>query len=131
MNRDLQELCAVSERTARRWRAAGTMPAKLAAWVSVALGGDLGAICPVWRGWRLQGGELFGGDLAVGFRPGEVLAIPYTRALVRSYQIDQRVAREPMQADLLSGKFEPAPELTIENDSQLYSRLAASGARRG
>jgi hypothetical protein len=116
MQSDLIQLCAVSERTARRWRACGTMPAKLAAWVAVSLGGDLGGVDAAWRGWCLKGGELYGPDLALGFKPGDVLAIPYVRALVKNYQREQRIERrEPAQADFISGKYEPARERAPES----------------
>jgi len=43
---ELAELCAVSVRTARRWKARGTMPTALGRWVSLAVTGDLVADIP-------------------------------------------------------------------------------------
>lgn len=100
---ELAEWCAVSVRTARRWRARGTMPAMLAAWAAILTGGDLGSVDERWKGWRIQAGELYGPDLAHGFKPADVLSLPYVQAQVKHYQREQRF---PRQADALSGAYE-------------------------
>jgi hypothetical protein len=71
----LAQACGISVRTARRYKASGSMPFALAVLWAVLGEGDLGAVCPQWRGWTLRDGQLFAPE-GYGFRPGEVRAIP-------------------------------------------------------
>lgn len=90
--------CGVSVRTARRWRAAGQMPAAYALGLALVEDGDLGAVAPDWRGWRLIRGQLFSPD-GWGFTPGEIQAAPLHVLLIG--ELRRQLAR-PQQFDLLA-----------------------------
>jgi hypothetical protein len=83
----------ISVRQARRFKAAGKMPALYAMAWALAVEGDLGAAFPAWRGWAMRDGQLFAPE-GYGFRPGEVRAIPMRAAQLRELE---HVAREPRQ----------------------------------
>jgi hypothetical protein len=73
----LAVLCGVTERQARRWRAARRLPAKYLALLEQRAG-ELGALDAAWNGWRLFRGELIDRD-GNRYRPGDVVAIPLRR----------------------------------------------------
>lgn len=83
----------ISLRTARRYKAAGEMPAVYALAWAIAVDGDLGAVFPTWRGWSMRDGQLWAPE-GYGFHPGEVRAIP-----LRAQQIAHmtRELSEPRQ----------------------------------
>jgi hypothetical protein len=83
----------ISIRQARRFKAAGTMPALYGLAWSLAIDGDLGAVFPDWSGWAMRDGQLWAPE-GYGFRPAEVRAIP-----LRQQQIAhlERESREPRQ----------------------------------
>jgi hypothetical protein len=89
----------ISIRQARRFKAAGTMPALYGLAWSLAIDGDLGALFPEWRGWVMRAGQLWAPE-GYGFRPGEVRAIP-----LRAQQLAhmQRELSEPRQLRLAVG----------------------------
>jgi len=51
----------------------------------------------------VKDGELYSADLANGFRPADILSLPFVRAQVRHYQREQRF---PRQADFIAATFE-------------------------
>jgi hypothetical protein len=65
----------ISLRSARRYKAAGQLPFPYAVMWAVLGCGDLGAIRPEWRGWRIHGGQIVTPD-GYGFSPGELAAVP-------------------------------------------------------
>jgi hypothetical protein len=105
----LAELAGVHITTARRWKREGA-PAMEDRFLRILTEGDLGEIDPVWRGWNLKRGVLCGLD-GFFFTPGEVMGIPFTKALLKTLQ--QREAHErrfAVQADWIEGRYvEPAP----------------------
>lgn len=86
----------ISVRQARRYKAAGHMPALYGIAWALAIDGDIGAVFPAWRGWRLRDGQLWAPE-GYGFRPGEIAAIP-----LRAQQIAHlsRELQEPRQLAL-------------------------------
>lgn len=100
----LARVLGVPTRTARRWKAAGRLPAP---WLLLFLllgERDLGALDEAWRGWRLARGEIVSPE-GLAFRPGEVLA-----ASIRMQQLAEleRQLREPQQWNLLPAAAEAA-----------------------
>src|SRR6478735_924718 len=89
--------CGVSIRTARRWKASGSMPAIYLLGLQLLEEGDLGALHPAWRGWCLRRDQLFSPE-NWGFRPGELLAIPLQQQLVGELR---RQLAKPAQFELL------------------------------
>lgn len=89
----LARALGISERTARRFKASGQMPFAYAVVWAVLAEGDLGAVDPAFKGWRIERGRIVAPE-GYGFRPGELLAIP-----LRMQQIAhlEREAREPRQ----------------------------------
>lgn len=93
-------LAGVHITTARRWKRAG-MPEPVRRLLHIMVNGDLSAISRAWRGWALRAGALVGPD-GITATPGEVLAIPFVRAQVQSYQARARFA---LQADWVDGRY--------------------------
>ena len=79
---ELVRLCGCSERTARRWKASGAMPAALAQWVGLHQDGGLGPVDAHWRGWMLRRGALISPE-GWEFRPGSVAAA-FADAVIRA-----------------------------------------------
>ena len=99
---ELARLTGVHVTTARRWKRGAPLEPPVARLLSLLLTGDLGAISPAWRGWRLVDGKLYGPDLVDGFTPGDVLSIPYLRSQVAAYQSRLRFA---VQADWVACSY--------------------------
>jgi hypothetical protein len=58
---------------------------------------DLGELHPDWRGWTLsRDGKLYYEAWRRGFEPGELAALPYTWALVRTFEREKKT----LQAEL-------------------------------
>ena len=90
---ELVRLCGCSERTARRWKACGVMPAALAQWVGLQQGGSLGPVDAHWGGWMLRRGALISPE-GWEFRPGDVLSLPLLRMQLSAQRVAARQARE-------------------------------------
>jgi hypothetical protein len=88
---ELAQLTGAHPTTARRWKRAVRVPRWLETLVRVIREGSLAEISAAWDGWRIVGGELVSPE-GVATTPGEIRAIPYTRALVAQYQGQQRLA---------------------------------------
>lgn len=99
---ELARLTGAHVTTARRWKRGAPLEPPVARLLRILLTGDLGAISPAWRGWRLVDGKLYGPDLMDGFTPGDVLSIPFTRAQVEAYRSRLRFA---VQADWIDGAY--------------------------
>ena len=84
---DLIDLGYISARTARSWRQKRRLPAWAAGWIQLIADGDLGRMDPVWNQWLLRRGELISPD-GWGFRPGEVVTIPFRHQKIRFLEDD-------------------------------------------
>lgn len=82
--------------TARRWKRAGRVPYALADLVRLRLEGELGAVDPLWGGFRLTRGKLWTPE-GTPITPGDIRAIPYRREQLRELE---RAARAPRQWEL-------------------------------
>jgi len=89
----IARLTGVHVTTARRYKRGEPVPEPVARLLSIMLLGDIGALDASWRGWRVIRGELYGPDLANGFRPGDVLSLPFVRLQLKNYQSEERAAR--------------------------------------
>ena len=76
---ELAQLCGVSVRTARRWRA-GRLPAYAVRLVAL-VSGELVQIDRAWKGWRLTPEGLRSPD-GVLFTPGDIAAGPFQKQLI-------------------------------------------------
>jgi hypothetical protein len=92
--------CGVDLATARRWKRGATRIPRTA--VAVLLG-DLGAIDPHFRGWKIEHGEIISPE-GWRFGPGEVLSLPLLRQQLAAYQATERVAdglpEQPQPGDI-------------------------------
>lgn len=113
----LAERTGVSLRTARRWRQTGQYPPWAAILIRVMIRGDLGAIDPAWRGWRLIRGQLVSRENWI-FPPGEVLSIPLMRGQVREWRNKLKYS---VQADWVDERWRE-PEETIAPAAQQLAR---------
>lgn len=114
--------------TARRWKRAARVPAWLVLLVGVVWRGELDAISPAWRGWRLVRGELVSPEGWTA-TPGEVCALPLMRGQIAAYQAAQRL---PAQGDWIEGRFRRAPGALVTDAAPraLASVAPLSAARR-
>jgi transcriptional regulator with XRE-family HTH domain len=80
----------VDPSTVRRWKRGARKPPPYAL---ALIGGDLGCFSPKWRGWHFKGDILLSPE-ELAFTPGDVRSVPYLKAVIASYQLDKRRARE-------------------------------------
>lgn len=122
---ELANLTGAHITSARRWKREGAPPA-ISKLLSLLIDGDLSAISPEWKGWRLKGARLIGYD-GLEFERGEIMAIPYTRERVHSLE---RARKFEVQADWIEGGYvEPvsaADRPTIEETPQRLHRESAT-----
>ncbi|MFT3905141.1 MAG: DUF3653 domain-containing protein [Steroidobacteraceae bacterium] len=93
----LAQLTGVTLRTAQRWKRAGAIPQRYRDSLSLTLEGDLGHLCPQWRGFRLLKGTLMTPE-GEALTPGDLRAVPIRKAQVR--ELERRLS-EPQQWRLL------------------------------
>lgn len=106
--KELALIAGVHITTARRWkRNPDALPAR-AEKALRALSGELGAIDPAFKGWRLIRGEIVSPE-GWSFRPGEVRAIPFHRQQIAELRTRLRF---DVQADWIQGAFTRPPENT-------------------
>jgi len=116
LTHDVASLCGVTIATARRWIAGEVRPPPAAlALLKIHATRDLGEIDAAWRGWRLLPGGLTPPDMARGFPPGAVAALPYVYALNAEYA---RQLKKPRQFELFG-------------DATPLHRAATSGGTSG
>src|SRR5437879_11349607 len=84
---ELARLAAVHVTTARRWLRRRCAPHLVECTLAYLRAGELGALSPTWSGWCVRGAHLIApsGDT---FTPGEVLAAPLERAIIRAQRRD-------------------------------------------
>lgn len=102
--KEIARICAVSEKTAGRWKAGTACPPKTALWI---LSGDLGYLSPEWRGWVVRGPDLVspeGWQITIG----DVLASPLMRSQLAIYQSENRRLKQELEN--LEGPPENQPE---------------------
>ena len=59
---------------------------------------DLGSLLPQWRGWTLScDGKLYFEAWKRGFEPGELAALPYTWALMRTFERTEKTLRAELE----------------------------------
>jgi len=87
--------------TARRWKRLRRLPRWLQRIVSLCIFGDLGQIHRSWSGWKLRDGYLVSPE-GWRFTFGEIRAIPFMHAQIRTYQ---RLQRCVQQADWIEERF--------------------------
>jgi hypothetical protein len=93
---EIAEACGIPDRTARRWIARGSMPYTARVTWRVVRYGDLGAVSPSWRGWRIVRDKLYSPE-NWDFRPGEVLTLPLQARMIHKLR---RQLRTPGPVDL-------------------------------
>jgi hypothetical protein len=87
--------------TARRWKRRRRLPRWLQRVVSLCVFGDLGQIHKAWRGWKLKDTTLVSPE-GWEFTFGEIRAIPFMHAQIRTYQ---RLQRCVQQADWIEQRY--------------------------
>ena len=87
--------------TAKRWKRNRRVPRWLQRLVSLYAFGELGHLAKAWDGWRIRGKHLISPE-GWQFTFGEIRAIPFMHAQIRTYQ---RLQRCVQQADWIEGRF--------------------------
>lgn len=102
--RELARLAGVTERSVRRWKAAGNVPEPYSTRVALLLETDLGVLSPEWRGWSLRRGELVSPE-GLRLLPREIRALPLQvtalaihRAEAQASRQDRKISRDIRQA---------------------------------
>jgi hypothetical protein len=87
--------------TARRWKRLRRVPRWLQRLVAVCVFGDLGQVHRAWRGWKLKDKTLVSPE-GWEFTFGEIRAIPFMHAQIRTYQ---RLQRSVQQVDWIEQRY--------------------------
>jgi len=90
---DTGKLLGKSERTIQRWEKKPPEQALTILTILTIKAGYLEAIDPKWRGYRIIKDRLYTPD-GGWITPGDITAMPYQRALIRSYQAEDRKRKE-------------------------------------
>ena len=117
--KEIARRCAVSEKTASRWKAGTACPPQTALWV---LAGDLGFIDPAWRGWVIRKGELVSPE-GWCITMSDVRATPLQRSQIAIYQAENRRLKE----DLKAREYAEDQPLPAENAAILAEALKLLG----
>lgn len=89
----------ISPTTAREWRRKRHIPPTWRRSVAVLLHGDLGAIDPAWRGWRLSAGRLIAPEAgAYDYTPAELYAARQQPALIALLEGEVEALRRQLAA---------------------------------
>ena len=110
------------EGTIAGWEARQRAPA--AVWRALlAMAGDLGAVDKAFAGWTLISGKLYCADLADGWAPGEIRALPYLRGAMESYHAERQAARAAARKleSESGGETPPRPPATLSRDTRSAS----------
>ena len=91
----------ISQATAFRWKAGGSIPGPMVLLLRLLIHGDLSVLDKAFEGWTLKSGKLIS-PANDEFTPGEIQAIPYKQRLIVHYQNQQRF---PLQADWVAGQY--------------------------
>ena len=93
---EIAHICAVSEKTASRWKAGTSCPPLTAIWV---LSGDLGRFHKIWAGWHVhpRDGELVSPE-GWCISMYDVRATPLQRSQIAVYQAENRRLKEDLEA---------------------------------
>jgi hypothetical protein len=113
--KEIARICAVSEKTASRWKAGTVCPPKTALWI---LAGDLGCLDPAWRGWIIRGSELVSRE-GWCITVNDVLASPLLRQQLAVYQAENRRLREDREASKYA-EDQPLPG----SDPEILAQIA-------
>ena len=92
--KEIARRCAVSEKTATRWKDGTTCPPQTALWI---LAADLKCFDPEWRGWTIKGGELVSPE-GWCITMADVRATPLQRQQIAIYQSENRRLRDDLEA---------------------------------
>lgn len=85
-----------SPRTARRWKAAATLP-RWAYWIlSIRFGCALGSLCEAWDGWHLRRGKLEAPN-GWQFTPAELIAMPLRLQEIAALRAELRLLAQQIQ----------------------------------
>jgi len=90
--KQISQITGVHLDTARRWKRAGSVPARYKSLVALGTGSDLGALSVAWVGWSLRDGLLTAPE-GWKFTPGEVLGIPIRHQEIAALKAERRRAQ--------------------------------------
>lgn len=107
--KEIARICAVSEKTATRWKDGTTCPPQTALWI---LARDLGCFSPPWRGWTIRGEELISPE-SWSITLNDVLASPLLRQQLAVYQAENRTLKADLAA--MEGPQEDQPSPAAES----------------
>ena len=105
--KEIARICAVSEKTAGRWKDGTTCPPRSALMI---LSRDLGCFAKEWRGWTIRGNELISPE-NWQITIGDVLASPLLRSQLAIYQAENRALKAERESwGIAEEQPEPAAE---------------------
>lgn len=105
--KEIARRCAVSEKTASRWKTGTACPPQTALWI---LTGDLGYFAKEWRGWIIRGENLVSPENWC-ITVNDVLASPLLRSQLAVYQAENRDLKARLESrEFAEDQPEPAAE---------------------
>jgi hypothetical protein len=120
---DICRLCGVHRTTLSRWLdGSSTVPKSALNLLRIVASGRLPTMGKEWSGWCFQGADLFT-PANFPVSPGEILAIPYRRALIREQQ--KQVAHLRATVEKLSREL--AAMDAAANDARQWPYAAPEG----
>lgn len=102
---EIAQLCEVSLKTAKRWKAGQSVPPPTALMV---LRRDLGCFHPAWKGWQIREGTLYSPE-GWAASPGDVLSIQFTQSQLATYRSENRALKDVISMLEASGIAEEQP----------------------
>lgn len=89
---EIARICAISLKTAQRWRAGQSVPPATALMI---LRRDLGIFDKAWAGWSIRGETIFSPE---GWEAtqGDVRSLPLLRSAISAYRIENRNLKESL-----------------------------------
>lgn len=131
---EICRLCGVHRTTLKRWLDGTThVPRSVLVLLKIITSNRLPSMGKEWAGWCFQGSNLYTpSNEAVS--PGEILAMPYRRALIREQQkqiahlrgLVERLTREiaqlgPAANDGQQWPFEPRPVVSVDVEAHQFA----------
>lgn len=120
---EIRHLCGVHRTTLARWLdGTSTVPVSALNLLRIVSTGRLPSMGKEWQGWCFQAGDLFTpSNLPVS--AGEILAIPYRRALIREQE--KQIAHLRATVEKLTGEL--ARVDAASNDARQWPYVAREG----